>query len=316
MTIPPIIDRTESGGSRPTAREIIAGSDLTGRTCVVTGASSGLGRESADALARAGAHVILAARRRDAADEAAAAIQRDVPAALLSTVCLDLASLAGVRAAAARIAELAPAVHVLMNNAGVMFTPFDRTADGFELQFGTNHLGHFELTRLLLDRLCAAEGARVVNLASEGHRIADVDLADPHWEKRDYDKFRAYGASKTANILHAVELDRRLRDSGVRAYAVHPGRVATRLARHMTRADIAAVPAARAGTPRGSAPDRAVRTPQEGAATQVWAAVCPEPLGLDRVYLADCAAAPDVAEYAVAADRAVQLWELSERLCG
>ncbi|WP_280424289.1 SDR family NAD(P)-dependent oxidoreductase [Nocardia carnea] len=314
MTIPLTTD-SAGPGSRPTAAEIVSGTDLTGRTCVITGASAGLGRESARALAGAGAHVILTARRDDVLGAAADDIRREIPSARLSTVVLDLASLDGIRVAAARIAELAPVVHVLMNNAGVMFTPFARTADGFELQIGTNHLGHFELTRLLLDRLRAAEGARIVNLASEGYRIADVDLDDLHWEKRDYDKFRAYGASKTANILHAVELDRRLRDDGIRVCAVHPGRVATRLARHMTRDDVAAMPVERAGPPRRSDPDPGILTPQEGAATQVWAAVHPEPLGLDGVYFADCAAEPAVAGYAVDADRAAQLWELSERLC-
>ena len=128
-----------------------------------------------------------------------------------------------------------------MNNAGVMFTPFSRTSDGFEIQFGTNHLGHFELTRLLTPQLIAADGARIVILSSDGHRMGDVDLDDPNWERRDYDKFIAYGASKTANILHMVELDRRLRDSGVRAYAVHPGVVATSLARYMHRDDFKAL---------------------------------------------------------------------------
>lgn len=312
MTIPPATDRP---GTRPTAESVVSGVDLTGRTCVITGASSGLGRESARALARAGAHVILAARRSDAVEKAAAEIHRAQPSARLSVVALDLASLAGIRAAAARIAELAPAIHVLMNNAGVMFTPFARTVDGFELQIGTNHLGHFELTRLLLDRLRTAEGARIVNLASEGYRLADIDFADSQWETRDYDKFRAYGASKTANILHAVELGRRLRADGIRVCAVHPGRVATRLARHMTRADVAAVPSGPSGGPRRSPPDRSVLTPQEGAATQVWAAAHPELLDLDAVYFADCAPVPDIAGYAVDAGRAAEVWELSERLC-
>ncbi|WP_280402893.1 SDR family NAD(P)-dependent oxidoreductase [Nocardia carnea] len=314
MTNPPMIDRAD-GDARPTAEAIVTGIDLTGRTCVITGASSGLGRESARALARAGAHVVLTARRAEAADAAVTEIRREVPGARLSAVVLDLASLAGVRAAAARIAELAPAVDVLMNNAGVMFTPFARTADGFELQIGTNHLGHFELTRLLLDRLRAAEGARIVNVASEGYRMADIDLTDLHWEKRAYDKFLAYGASKTANILHALELDRRLRADGIRACAVHPGRVATRLARHMTRADIAAVPTVRAGIRRRTRADGAVLTPQEGAATQVWAAVHPESRSLGGVYVAHCAAEPDIEDYAVDTGRAAELWELSERLC-
>lgn len=313
MTIPPTTDHAELA-ARPTAEQIVSGADLTGRVCVVTGATSGLGRESARALARAGARVILTARSADAGARAVAEIRREMPAARLSAVVLDLASLAGIRLAAARIADLAPAVHVLMNNAGVMFTPFARTADGFELQLGTNHLGHFELTRLLLPRLRAAGGARIVNLASEGYRIADIDLADLHWERREYDKFRAYGASKTANILHAVELGRRLRDDGIRVCAVHPGRVATRLARRMTRADIAAVPGSRTGAPRPRA-DEGVLTPQEGAATQVWAAVHPDLPGLDGVYFADCAARTDIAGYAVDPDRAARLWELSERLC-
>ena len=167
-------------------------------------------------------------------------IRGTAPSARLSAVSLDLTSLSAVRAAAAEIAALAPELHVLMNNAGVMFTPFGRTADGFEMQFGTNHLGHFALTQLLLPQL-AADGSRVVNLSSDGHLMSDVDLDDPNWQHRDYDKFLAYGASKTANVLHAVELDRRYRDRGIRSYAVHPGIVATALARHMTRDDFAGV---------------------------------------------------------------------------
>ena len=206
---------------------------------MITGASAGLGRESARALAATGAHVILAARNMEALRDAEAWIRAEVPDAPTSTVELDLTRLASVRTAAAAIQDLAPEIHVLMNNAGVMFTPFSRTADGFEIQFGTNHLGHFELTRLLTPRL--VEGARIVILSSDGHRMSDVDLDDPNWEQRVYDKFAAYGASKTANILHMVELDRRLRGRGVRAYSVHPGVVATSLARHMTHEDFASL---------------------------------------------------------------------------
>ncbi len=234
--------------STPTARAIVDGVDLTGKTVVITGASSGLGRESACALAATGARVILAARNSAALADTEAWIREQVPGASLAGVHLDLASLASVSAAADEIADLTPAVHVLMNNAGVMFTPFGRTTEGFETQFGTNHLGHFELTRLLFPALVAADGARVVILSSEGHRMSDVDLDDPNWEQRDYDKFAAYGAAKTANVLHAVELDRRLRDSGIRAFAVHPGIVATALARHMSEDDFAAINSAgRAG---------------------------------------------------------------------
>ena len=181
---------------------------------MITGASSGLGRESARALAAAGAQVILAARNTDALAETARWIQAEVPDARTSTVHLDLTSLASVRTAATEIRETTSAIHILMNNAGVMFTPFGRTRDGFEIQIGTNHFGHFELTRLLSPQLAAAQGARLVILSSGGHALGDVDFDDPNWERREYDKFVAYGASKTANILHAKEADRRLQRVG------------------------------------------------------------------------------------------------------
>ena len=219
--------------AQPTALEVVEGIDLTGKTCVITGASAGLGRESARALASTGAHVILAARNQDALADAEEWVRAEVPRRA-DVDCIAGPDIAGQRSRCRQgDREHRPAIHVLMNNAGVMFTPFSRTADGFEIQFGTNHLGHFELTRLLTPQLIAAGGARIVILSSDGHQMSDVDLDDPNWERRDYDKFVAYGASKTANVLHMVELDRRLRDLGVRAYAVHPGVVATSLARHM-----------------------------------------------------------------------------------
>lgn len=292
--------------------------DLTGKTCVITGASSGLGRESARALAATGAHVILAARNRADIADTEAWVREHVPGAQLSSVHLDLASLASITAAAAAIQDLTPAVHVLMNNAGVMFTPFGRTADGFETQFGTNHLGHFELTRSLLPTLVAADGARIIILSSDGHRMGDVDFDDLNWEHRDYDKFVAYGASKTANVLHAVELDRRLRDTGVRSYAVHPGIVATSLARHMTKDDFRSLGemASVERDPEARRVDvtRDFTTPEHGAATQVWAAVSDELNGQGGVYLSDCQVRP-AASYAVDESRALTLWDLSERLC-
>ena len=298
----------------PTALTVVDGVALTGKTCVITGASSGLGRESARALASAGAHVVLAARNPDALSEAQAWVQAEIPDAATTTVHLDLASLASVRSAAKAIQKIAPAIHVLMNNAGVMFTPFGRTADGFEMQFGTNYLGHFELTRLLIPQLLAAGGARVVILSSDGHLLSDVDYDDPNWQRRPYDKFAAYGASKTANILHMVELDRRLRDDGVRAYSVHPGVVATALARHMTRDDFAKLNDF-AATRTATDIRRDFLTPEQGAATQVWAAVSPGLTGIGAVYLADCRVRDDVAPYAVDEQHAARLWELSESLC-
>jgi NAD(P)-dependent dehydrogenase (short-subunit alcohol dehydrogenase family) len=300
-----------------TALEIVDGVDLTGKTCVVTGASAGLGRESARALAKAGAHVVLAARDRQALADADAWIRDDIPDAVTSRVELDLTSLVTVRAAAKAIGRIAPAIHVLMNNAGVMFTPFSRTTEGFEIQFGTNHLGHFELTRLLVSNLVAADGARIVILSSDGHRLSDVDFDDPNWEHREYDKFAAYGASKTANILHMVELDRRLRDHRIRAYSVHPGIVATSLARHMSRADFTTLKQFRPSDPAQEKVDvrRDFTIPEHGAATQVWAAVSDELAAVGSVYLADCRIRDDVAPYAVDEQHAAKLWDVSETLC-
>ncbi|OMC42463.1 SDR family NAD(P)-dependent oxidoreductase [Mycobacterium sp. IS-1264] len=293
---------------RPTALQVVEGIDLSGKACVITGASSGLGRESARALAAAGAHVVLAARDHGALAQTSEWIRAEVPGARTSTVHLDLTALSSVRAAAMAIGDLAPVIHVLMNNAGVMFTPFERTRDGFEMQIGTNHFGHFELTQLLVPRLAAAGKARIVILSSRGHLLGDVDLNDPNWEGRDYDKFAAYGASKTANILHAVEADRRLREMGIRAYAVHPGTVATSLARHMSRLDFSQL--------REHASGRLeVITPEHGAATQVWAAVSPELADRGGSYLEDCGVSDAVAPYARDTQRAAQLWMLSEKLC-
>ncbi|MCW2752773.1 MAG: short-chain dehydrogenase/reductase [Marmoricola sp.] len=307
-------------GSRPTALEVVEGVDLTGRTCVVTGATSGLGRESARALAATGALVVMTGRTQDALDEAEAWVSSEVDGALTATVTLDLASLRSVRDAAYEIPAIAPEIHVLMNNAGVMFTPFSRTADGFEVQLGTNHLGHFELTRLLTPQLVAAGGARVVILSSGGHVMGDLDYDDPNWERREYDKFVAYGASKTANLLHMVELDRRLRDQGVRALSVNPGAVATSLARHMSKEDFsslrkyAAASTAAKGEPTDGYLDFTM--PDQGAATQVWAAVGHELEGRGSLYLEECQVSDDVQPYAVDPDRAARLWELCDRLCG
>ena len=303
---------------QPTAMQVVDGVDLTDKTCVITGASAGLGRESARALAATGAHVVLAARNHGALAETERWVRSEVAHARTSSVTLDLTSLDSVRSASEQIADIAPAIDVLMNNAGVMFTPFSRTADGFEIQFGTNHLGHFELTRLLTPQLLAADAARIVILSSDGHRLSDVDLDDPNWERREYDKFAAYGASKTANILHMVELDRRMRDRGVRAYSVHPGVVATSLARHMTRDDFTTLSRFRPLSPAQDKIDvrRDFTTPEHGAATQVWAAVSTELNGVGSVYLADCAVRDDAEPYALDDAHAAALWEVSERLCG
>jgi NAD(P)-dependent dehydrogenase (short-subunit alcohol dehydrogenase family) len=304
---------------RRSARRVVEGIDLSGKACVITGASSGLGRESARAMAAAGAHVVLTARDPDALAQTAQWIGAEVPDARTSTVRLDLTALGSVRAAANAIRDIAPAIHVLMNNAGVMFTPFGRTHDGFEIQVGTNHFAHFELTRLLVPQLIAAGNARIVTLSSGGHVMGDVDFDDPNWESREYDKFVAYGASKTANILHAKEADRRLRELGIRAYAVHPGTVATSLARYMSRSDFSQLRrfAAESGAARGESTDGYLDfvMPEHGAATQVWAAVSPELDDQGALYLEDCGVNETVAPYAGDERRAAALWALSEKLC-
>jgi NAD(P)-dependent dehydrogenase (short-subunit alcohol dehydrogenase family) len=306
--------------SGPTTDEVVEGTSMAGRTCLVTGATAGLGLETARALAAAGARVVLAGRDAGRCAAASAVLRERVPGAALDTVAVDLTSLASVRAAAAEVAGRHDRLDVLVNNAGVMFTPFERTEDGFELQLGTNHLDHFALTRLLTPLL--RPGSRVVNLSSAGHGIADIDLDDPNWQRREYDKFAAYGAAKTANVLFTVELDRRLRDQEIRSYAVHPGTVRTELGRHMDRADVDRM-RTMAAAAAGAAPRAGERPPrmrlvgvEQGAATSVWAATAPELAGQGGVYLADCAISAAARPYAVDPKRAARLWALSVQLTG
>jgi NAD(P)-dependent dehydrogenase (short-subunit alcohol dehydrogenase family) len=300
-------------GEQTTTDEVMAGIDLHGSTAVVTGASTGLGLETARALAAAGAHVVLAARDTNKGAAALATIRNGVPNASVEPAVVDLGSLASVRAFADDLRQRITSVDILVNNAGVMYTPFERTSDGFEMQFGTNHVGHFLLTNLLVPALLAGSSARVVNLSSGGHRSSDIIWDDPNYEHRPYDKFEAYGQSKTANILFTVELDRRLSSRGVRAYAVHPGMIATELGRHMTRDDMKELRARASSAPGGGLPP--LKSIPAGAATSVWAATAPELAGIGGVYLADCHVA-EASDYAVDPAGAARLWALSEDLVG
>ena len=296
-----------------TTDEVVAGLDLTGRTALVTGVSAGLGVETARALTSVGARVLGAAR--DLGKAKAALDGLDV-----ELIELDLADLSSVRACASTVLELAPSLHALINNAGVMAPPLERTAQGFELQLGTNHLGHFLLTRLLETALVAGAPARVVNVSSRGHLRAGMDFDDPHWHTRTYDKWKAYGQSKTANVLFTVELDRRWGPSGVRAYALHPGVIMTELSRHLTEEDFAALSS---GARPGGGQLTLVDVPT-GAATQVWAATSPSLEGSGGIYLEDCAIAGPTpgdgsagyAPHAVDPEAAACLWEWSEREVG
>jgi NAD(P)-dependent dehydrogenase (short-subunit alcohol dehydrogenase family) len=301
-----------------TVDQVLFGVDLTGKICVITGATSGLGLMTAQALASAGATVVLAGRDPERLRSAVGAITAETPAAAVEAVELELGSLASVRSAAVEINGRFPCVDVLINNAGVMFTPYQQTKDGFELQLGVNHLGHFELTRRLVPLLLNAGSARVINLSSDGHKIFDIDFDDPNWEQGPYDKFKAYGAAKTANVLFTVALDARYRDSDIRSFAVHPGTVATALSRYMSKGDMKAMMGlGTADRDPAAAPARLEVIPvEQGAATSVWGAVSDELAGLGGRYLADCAISTNVAPYAVDPQRAEQLWTMSERLCG
>jgi NAD(P)-dependent dehydrogenase (short-subunit alcohol dehydrogenase family) len=308
-----------------TTDDVLDGIDLTGRRFLVTGASGGLGLETARALASRGAAVVMAARDEPKNAAAMDAIWAVVPDADLSSLTLDLASLDSVRTAAATfLADPAP-LHGLILNAGVMATPFEHTADGFERQLGTNHLGHFLLSVLLADRLVASAPSRVVMLSSAGHKMGDVDLDDPNFERRHYDPFVSYGQSKTANVLHAVGFDARYGDQGVRAFAVHPGGIHTELGRYMDESVIAQLLAMVAeGETGGGFRWKSV---PEGAATSVWAATSPDLDGRGGLYCEDCQVSPvigadgdlnDVGVLARAVDPATAeaLWTLSERLVG
>ncbi len=208
--------------------------DQTGRTAVITGANTGLGYETAAALAAKGAHVVLAVRNTDKGQAAADLISRRSPGASVAVQELDLTSLESIRAAAEQLRAAHDSIDLLINNAGVMFTPRSTTKDGFELQFGTNHLGHFAFTGLLLDHIVAAPGSRVVTVSSVGHRFArnGIRFDDLQWEK-DYSRVRAYGQAKLANLMFTYELQRRLRGTGTIAAAAHPGGSRTELTRNL-----------------------------------------------------------------------------------
>ncbi|MBP1161947.1 NAD(P)-dependent dehydrogenase (short-subunit alcohol dehydrogenase family) [Rhodococcus sp. PvR044] len=302
-------------GSASTTDEVLDGVDLNGRTVLVTGVTSGLGAETARALAGAGAHVVLTARDTAAAGSVATRIRQAHPSSEPEVFGLDLADLESVRALVDRVSERRLAVDILINNAGVMYTPFERTRDGFELQFGTNHLGHFTLTTALLPSLSAAADrsgvpARVITVSSDAHRAHPVDLVDPNFESRTYDKFVAYAQSKAANVLMTVELERRVGGQGVHAFAVHPGVCATGLARHMSSGDMAEMKRMSAGSPNALTNLKSVPA---AAATSVWGATAPELDSVGGAYLADCVVGA-AADHATDPATAAALWELSDEL--
>lgn len=304
-------------GAETTTDEVLEGVDLRGKSILVTGASAGLGVETARSLVSKGASVVGAARDLDKARRATDEVRKAAAnGGSLSLVAVDLASLASVRASTDALLASGRTFDVIIANAGVMACPQGKTSDGFETQFGTNHLGHFVFVNRLVPLL--KQGARIVNLSSAGHRFADVDLDDPNFDRVEYQPFVAYGRSKTANILFAVGLDRRLKGRGIRATAVHPGGIQTELGRHLTPELIAQI------MPAGPSSFKFKTIPQ-GAATQVWSAVVAPADAVGGRYCEDChvaeitndpASRQGVRSYALDAARADALWQKSEQMVG
>ncbi|MFF0038895.1 SDR family NAD(P)-dependent oxidoreductase [Streptomyces mirabilis] len=290
-----------------TAFEVIEGVDLAGRRAIVTGGASGLGIETARALAVAGAEVTLAVRDLAAGKRTAQDITADTGSEQVHVAQLDLTDLASV---AAFTAAWDGPLHILVNNAGVMAAPETRTPEGWELQFATNHLGHFALATGLLQALAAAEGARVVAVSSAAHLNSPVVFDDIHFRERAYDPWIAYGQSKTANVLFAVEADKRWAADGITVNALHPGGILTNLSRHMDSEELERMAAASS---------IALKTPQQGAATSVLLAASPLVDGVGGRYFEDCNEAEEhqegsrsgVARHAVDPKAAERLWEIS-----
>jgi NAD(P)-dependent dehydrogenase (short-subunit alcohol dehydrogenase family) len=318
---------TNAFGATSTTDDVLAGLDLRGKRVLVTGASAGLGIETCRALAAHGADVVGAARDLAKAEVATAAVRAAASASggSFALVELDLASLASVRACADALNAQGQGFDVIITNAGVMAPPFGHTADGFETQFGTNHLGHFLLVNHIAGLI--REGGRLVSLSSSGHRLADVDLEDPNFERSAYDPWVGYGRSKTANILFAVEFDARHRERGIRATAVHPGVIwETELSRHMSEDEKQAlVGSIEAGLAAAGQPALTYKSIAQGAATSVWSAVVASADAVGGRYCEDCHVAhveelegirAGVRPYALDRDRARALWTLSERLVG
>src|SRR5215831_18578962 len=313
---------TSPFNAQSTALEVIAGHGLGGRTALVTGASSGLGIETAHALLSARAEVILAVRDTARGERVAGDLRAATKNERAHVLAIDLGSLVSVRQAAEQFHARWSQLHVLVTNAGIMATPHSYTPDGFELQFGTNHLGHYLLTRLLLPALLAAAPTRVVVLSSSAHRRSDMHFDDLNYQHRPYDKWEAYGQSKTANALFAVGLSRHFGSQGITANAVNPGGTHTGLQEQLSRDDLLAL-----GWIDQEGQDTSnFKTPAQGAATTIWAAVGHDLEGIGGRYLENCQEAAPYDPHresvgmpfhgylpsALDPDRAERLWTVSQ----
>jgi NAD(P)-dependent dehydrogenase (short-subunit alcohol dehydrogenase family) len=312
-------------GATSTTDEVLEGVNLKGKRVLVTGVSAGLGVETARALVAHGADVVGAARDLNKAKAATAGVRAAAGnGGGLELVELDLVSLDSVRVCANALVDNGKPFDLVIANAGVMACPYGKTADGFETQFGTNHLGHFVLVNRIASLM--KRGSRLVNLSSAGHRYSDVDLDDPNFERTPYDPWAAYGRSKTANILFAVEFDRRHKGNGIRATAVHPGGIQTELSRHIGEEGInQLVERINAATRAAGEPDFKFKTIPQGAATSVWAGAVAAADEVGGRYCEDCHVAaiePDatkragVKPYALNPETAKTLWTKSEEMVG
>ncbi|HAV1777335.1 TPA: SDR family NAD(P)-dependent oxidoreductase [Enterobacter hormaechei subsp. steigerwaltii] len=309
-----------------TTDNVLNGLDLSGKRILITGASAGLGVETSRALVAQGAEVVGAVRDIEKAKRAAQVIRDAAKTGkgAFSLVTLDLADLASVRQCARRLIEDGKFFDVIIANAGVMATPYAQTKDGIEIQFGTNFIGHFVLINQLFPLL--NKGARVVILSSAAHARADVDLNDINFKHIPYDPWIAYGRSKTAGILFAVEFDRRAQEYGIRATAVHPGTIQTELQRHYTKEEeLAMIAFINEINEKAGRPPFSYKTIRQGAATTVWAAAVAQSEEIGGRYCLDCHVAPLVDEagsrdgvhsYAVDPDKARALWQVAEKLIG
>jgi NAD(P)-dependent dehydrogenase (short-subunit alcohol dehydrogenase family) len=317
-------------GASSTTDEVLYGVNLQSKRILVTGVSAGLGIETARSLAAHGAHVVGAARDLKKAEAATAPLRRVAATAggSFELVALDLASLKSVRERADALLAKGQFLDVVIANAGVMATPFGHTADGFETQFGTNHLGHFVLINRIAPLL--RKGSRLINLSSAGHRFSNVDLDDPNFQRTPYDPFVAYGRSKTANILFAVAFDQRHRERGVRAAAAHPGVIQTELGRHMDRSRLEGMIKQMNDqlAAEGKGPF-AWKTIPQGAATSVWAGIVAPAGEIGGRYCENCHVGEIVADsavisgvsegvrgYALDPNNAEALWKKSEEMVG
>jgi NAD(P)-dependent dehydrogenase (short-subunit alcohol dehydrogenase family) len=305
-------------GMRSTALEVIDGIDLNEKVTLVTGGYSGLGLETVRALASAGAKVFVAARRPDTAKADLEGVEGDI-----TILQMDLSDPGSIDTFAVEMAKYTDRLNILINNAAIMANPLTRDARGYESQFATNHLGHFQMTARIWPLLrSAGAGTRVVVLSSIGHARGGVDLSDPNFQAREYEKWTAYGQAKSANALFAMHLDEIGKAHGVRAFAVHPGGIKTPLQRHLTMEEQIAM----GWYDRDGNPNPLFKSPEAGAATSIWCAISPLLEGEGGVYCEDCNISAiwqegsppysGVRPHAIDRDIAAKLWALSEEMTG